>query len=952
MSRLPLCHRVRIVTVDADVLFGRTAELERVERFLEAPPPTALVLEGEAGIGKTRVWEGGVRMAARSGHRVLATRSSGSELQLSFVGLGDLLDEILEEYLPALPRPQRRVLEAALLLDEVAEETLDARAVALAFLGVLRTLSASAPVILAIDDVQWLDASSGATLRFALRRLKMESVRVLTTVRGEPDAQLPLELERAFEGDRLRRVQLGPLSIGALQELLRSRLGLKLPRPGLVRLAEACHGNPFFALELGRELQRRGTTLSPGEPLPIPGSLKQLLGDRIARLPASTRRLLLAAAAQPLPTPEVLVAASGDAARSEEDLDRAVRAGVVELEGGRVRFTHPLLAAVTYADASATERRAAHLALAGTTAVTEERVRHLALAATGPSAEIASELEAAAVETGRRGAPDAAAELCEQAARLSPIDHAEDRRWRTHLAADYRFLAGDTARSRTLVEELLGSLPAGPARAHALLHLARIRYVAEGSEAAVATCERALDEPIEDDPASEVEAHVRLAHYADHDNRRRAVHAKRAIALIRAEKEPDRELWSAALVAFALGEYYLGRGLRQEALERAIELEPPTQRPRAAQTASSVFGQLLKYTDDYDAARVRLEAAYRLARDEGDESSLPDLAAHLSELELWTGHWEAADRYARESLDVADRAEQEVQRAIALYCCALVDAHLGRVASARAQAEEGLAIGRGRRDLWLEGIYLWVLGFVDLSTGDLEGVERHLSRADEIAEAIGVVEPGQWRFHADRIEALIGSGTLEAAESLLDRYRRRARATKRSHALAAEARCRGLLATARGELEGALRAFSRSLARYERLPLPFERARTLLAFGSAERRANRKRAARETLEKALAEFESLGAPLWAEKARSEIGRIGGRRAPARGALSETEARIARLAASGLTNDEIAAQLVVSPKTVKWNLSKVYRKLGVRSRTELAAELASTSGPATPGPAGE
>ncbi len=945
-----VCHRVQVVTAHAEGPFGRTAELDQVERFLETAPPTALVLEGDAGIGKTRVWEEGVRMAVRAGHRVLATRAAGSELQLSFVGLGDLLGDVLDESLPALPLPQRRVLEAALLLDD-GEASVDARAVALAFLGVLRVIAASVPLVLALDDLQWLDASSGATLRFALRRLKTEPVRVLATVRGTADPQLPLELERAFDGDRLRRVPLGPLSLGALHELLRSRLELNLPRPRLVKLAEACHSNPFFALELGRELQRRGARLAPGDPLPIPGTLKQLVGARIARLPARTRRLLLTAAAQPIATPEILAAASGEAARAAEDLDRAIRAGVVELEGGRLRFTHPLLAAVTYAVASPSDRQAAHRALARVTPDPQERARHLALAATGPSAEIASELEHAAAQAGRRGAPDAAAELGDQSIRLTPIDLAEDRHRRTLVAAEHRFLAGDTARSRTLLEELLGSLPPGPARARALLQLAEIMFVAEGSDAAVATCEQALDEPIED-PALEAEAHVRLAAFADLDNRRRAVHAKRAIELIEREKDHDRALLSSALVAHALGEYYLGRGLRREALERAIELETPAQRPRAAWTASSVFGQLLKYTDDYDAARLRLEAAHRLALEEGDESSLPDLAAHLSELELWTGDWAAAERYARESLEIAGRTEQGVMRAVALYCCSLVDAHLGRVASAGASAREGLALGHSRRDLWLEGICLWVLGFLNLSTGDPEAVERHLSRADEIAEAIGVVEPGQWRFHADRIEALIQTGRLDAAETLLDRYRKRARATRRSHALAGEARCRGLLATARGDLDGAFRAFRASLGQYERLPLPFERARTLLALGSAERHSNHKRAARETLEQALDVFERLGAPLWEAKTRSELGRIGGRRAPARGALSESEARIAELAAAGLTNEEIAARLVLSPKTVKWNLSKVYRKLGVRSRTELAAHLAATSEPETPGPAGQ
>jgi DNA-binding CsgD family transcriptional regulator len=939
------------VGAQAELLLGRNAELAQIGVFLEAEPPAALVLEGEAGIGKTRVWEESVRMATALGSRVLGMRASGSEVQLSFAGLGDLFDGVVEEALPGLPGPQRRALEAALLLEEAQEAPPDARAVASGCLGVLRLLSATGPLVLAVDDMQWLDSSSEGALRFALRRLETEPVRLIGSVRGSTGGPLPLELERAFGDDRLLRIPLGPLSLGALHELLRSHLGLNLPRPALVRVVEACEGNPLFALELGRELQRRGTRPTAGEPLPIPSDLKQLVGDRIARLPARSRKLVLTAAALANPTREVLEAASGNADRAEADLDRAVRAGVLELEGDRVRFTHPLLAAATYSEASSSQRRAAHGALALVAADPQERAHHLALSATGTSEDIAAELEAAGAHARRRGAPDAAAELCEQAARLTPAGSETARYRRTLTAAEYRFLAGETARARRLLDDLIALLPPGPARARALLLLARIEGVAEGSEAAVALCERALHEPIED-PALEAEAHVSLAVFSDVDMQRRAAHAKSAIELIEQEETPDPALFSSALVAYALGEYYLGRGLRQEPLERAIALEQASQRPRVAWTASSVLGQLLKYTDDYEGARPRLEAAYSLAVEEGDESSIPDLAAHLSELALWTGDWPAAERHARESLDVAGRAEQGFARGIGLYCRALVDAHLGRIASARTYAEEGLAFGRERRDLWLEGICLWVLGFLELSLGAPEAVERHLSRADEIAETIGLVEPGQWRFHPDRIEALIQTGALDRADALLDRYRTHASAAERPHAIAAAERCQGLLVTARGDLDGAFEAFASSLQHYERLPLPFEQARTLLALGSTERRANHKRAAREALEQALDSFERLGAPLWAAKARSELGRIGGRRAPSRGALSETEAQIAELAAVGRTNAEIAAVLVISPKTVKWNLSKIYRKLGVRSRTELAAALVSRPEHATSSPARE
>jgi DNA-binding CsgD family transcriptional regulator len=947
-----LAERVQYGHRAMATIVGRQAELGEVGRFLEtlAHGSAALVFEGEAGIGKTRVWEESVRRAADTGVRVVAASPAGAEVQLSFAALGDLLHGVVDEALPGIAAPQRRALEAALLLADADGEPADARAVALAFLSVLRLLATREPLVVAVDDLQWLDLPTAATLRFAFRRLESEPVGLLATVRASPGSPLPLELDRAIAAERLRRVPLSALSHGALHELLRSRLGLNLPRRTLVRVAETSQGNPFYALEIGRELQRRGVWPAASAPLPIPDNLGELIRQRIVRLPRRTRRLVVTAAAVPRATVNVLEASSGDAAQVRADLDRAVRAGVLELEAERVRFTHPLLAAVAYAEAAPATRREVHESLARAASDREERARHLALAGVGASEEIALALEDAAREARQRGAPDSAAELCEQAVALTQPNRRSDRARRTLAAAEHRFVGGDTVRARELIEGTLPTLAAGSAKARALLLLAKIEHEAGGAEP-VEVSERALREPI-DDPALEAALHVSIASFAENDNRRRALHARKALELLADQEDPDPALLSSALVAHALAEYYVGRGLRRDLLERAVDLEPASERPRAAWMADAVFGQLLKYTDDYEAARRKLEAAYHRALEEGDESSLPDVAAHLSELELWTGDWPAADRYARESFEAAERAGHKLWRAIGFYGRALVDAHLGRTDSARAFAEQGLALGREWRHPWIEGISLWVLGFLDLSLGDVEAVERHLARAEEIAEMIGLVEPGQWRFHPDRIEALIQRGMHDEAEALLERYESRAQAVQRPFALAAAGRCRGLLAAARGDLDGGLAMLTRSLERYGSLPLPFERARTVLALGTVERRAQRKRAARETLEQALDAFDQLGAPLWSAKAKGELGRIGGRRAPSRGALTETEAQIAELAAAGRTNAEIAAELVISPKTVKWNLSKVYGKLGVRSRTELAVALASRPELVGSGPARE
>ena len=920
---------------------GRHDELAAIEAFLDATTdgPRALLLEGEAGIGKTRLWQEGVVRAKENGHRVLAAAPAGSEVQLSLAALGDLLGDAVEEALPQLPPPQRHALEAALLLEESAGRAPDQRAVGLAVVGALRAFAAASPVLVAVDDLQWLDLPSARVLEFALRRLQDEPIGFLAAVRVAPGVEAPFDVTRTLSA--VERLRLEPLTVAGVFEVLRARLDAQFSRPTLLRIHEATAGNPFFAIEVGRELLRRNEEPAPGEPLPVPADLADLLRKRLARLPRLTREALLEAAALSSPTIEVLEAADDEPARLEPALEPAVAAAVIDVRDGRIHFSHPLLAAVCYSEASPRGRRVMHRKLAAAVADPEERARHLALAADAPDATVAAALEEAARRARQRGAPDAAAQLFEQAVGLTPPDRPDDVRSRTLLAAELLFVAGDTTRARRILEDAVADFPPGAAQARALLLLARVLYVAEGNEAGAAACERALREQF-DDPLLEAELHTTLASYLDHDNSRRAFHAHEALALLEAQEDPEPDLLASALLASALADYYTGKGVCRDLFQRAGELEQARDRPAISWRARTLLASALKYADELAEARELYEEAHRLALEESDESSLPDLLGHLAELELWAGNWPLADRYAAECLDVTVRTGQEFMEGINHYVRAVVDAHLGRVDSARAHAEAGLAHGEPRSAHWAIGINLWVLGFLDLSLGDLAAVDRHLSRADEIGEEIGLLEPGQWRFHADHIEALIGLGELDRAEVLLTRLEQRGRAVDRAWALATAARCRGLLADARGNRDAALAAFDGALAEHERLPMPFERARTLLSRGSVSRRARQKGAARETLGQALATFEELGAPLWAEKARAELGRIGGRAAPRRGELSETERQIAELVTAGKTNQEIALALSLSPRTVQWNLTKVYSKLGVRSRTELARSLLQTT----------
>jgi DNA-binding CsgD family transcriptional regulator len=624
-------------------------------------------------------------------------------------------------------------------------------------------------------------------------------------------------------------------------------------------------------------------------------------------------------------------------------LAEAEDAGILARSGDRLEFTHPLLASVVYAQIPPARRRALHRAIAdaiagsaaGVPADAGARAWHLALGAEGPDAAVAAALEAAAAAARSAAAPEGAAELAELARRLTPPGQDQDRTRRTVDLAQYLFEAGDTTAARAELEALVAEMAPGPDRVRPLLRLALVLYMAESSRAAEGCARAAIAEAGPGSPAL-AEAHAVAAQLADHNNHEREAHARQALELMGQQANPDPGIMSAALLGLGMADYYMGRGVSREVFGKAAGFEEEAaERPRVAWRANTIMGQFRKYTDDFDGARSILAAAHHDAVEEGDESSLPDILGHLAELELWAGDWERAARYADECVEVAERTGQGVWLAVNRYGRALVNAHLGLADLARSDAEAALASGEELGDLWVIGISLWVLGFLELSLGRLAETDRYLSRAWQIGESIGLAEPGQWRFHPDLLEALAGLGELGRAGDLLARFEERARTTGRAWALATAARSRALLLAARGDQDGAAAAVEEALAHHEHLAMPFELGRTLLAQGQLRRRAKQKRAARESLQGALDIFERLGAPLWAERARAELARIG-LRPPAPLDLTPTEERVAGLVAAGHTNREVAQALFVSVHTVEDNLRRIYRKLGVRSRTELAA----------------
>ena len=624
-------------------------------------------------------------------------------------------------------------------------------------------------------------------------------------------------------------------------------------------------------------------------------------------------------------------------------IDQAIEEGIIERDGDGLRFSHPLLQSVLYAEMPPAERRQVHRRLAAVAEDIEDRAWHLALGADRPSAETAGILDRAARHAASRGAPEEGATLAEQAVRLTPAALPEEARERRMQAADYHFHGGDIARSRELIQSALPACPACPLRASLLVRLATIHYHLTGWPLAEQTFRQAVAEA-PDDPAlcAHAEQELAFARVVAGDLPGALHWAK--VSLRSAERAADPRLMAHSLARVAIFEFLQGNGVRHdlldnvEALGAATGEEPPGRLPLHG--PSQVKGLILKWCDRLDEARTVLAGEYRNMLDRGDEASLPFLLFHFSELECWAGNWDTAEEYSLEGCRVAEESGQQAIRPATLYSLALVRAHRGHIDQARALAGEALALCEQTGIVPVATQALSVLGFAALSLGDYQASAFHLDRLAEAITAVGLGEPGVVRFLPDAIEALAALGQLERARSLAQQLEARGKSLGRPWALAAGARCRAHLAAIDGDLQGAQAACAQALSQFERLPIPFELGRTLLIKGMIERRARHKSAARESLGRALGTFEQLGAPLWADKARRELSKIAVR-APADG-LTQTEHRIAALIAQGKANRQIAATMFITENTVQTHIRHIFQKLGVRSRTELTAQLLSVS----------
>jgi DNA-binding CsgD family transcriptional regulator len=912
---LPALSRASVV--------GREEELDAVDTLLKGSSAAAAVLlEGEPGIGKTTVWRHGVELAGRLSSRVITARPAEAEAAMPYAVLGDLLEPLLDECLPLLADPQRLALEVALVRRRPEETPTDQLAVSRATLELLRHAT-SQPLVIAIDDVQWVDASSSRVLEFALRRLELEHVRLLLARRDGGTGTLPLGLDRSLP---MRRVRVGPLAVDELGRLIAERLDAHLPRPRLVELHRTSHGNPYYALEIVDALLRHGTDLALGRALPIPESIGALLRQRLDKLSGTAREATLLAAASAHPAASELERVLG----SPDGLAEAVAHGILAVEGGRARFSHPLLGSIAYDSASPEMRRVAHRRLSTASADPEERVRQLALATEAPDEGVSGELDAAAVIAARRGAPAAAAHLLEQSVRLTPSHLIDQRRRRLAAAADHHYASGDQPRSRAILETLAAELPSGPERARVFVELShRVSSQLDG----LTLCRRALREAGED-PVLLADLHF----YAAASARRATTlpealeHARSAVDCAGSARDDARRARALGMVGHVETLSGLDRGL--EALEQAHELETSSGADWLHFRPSFLLGITLLYLGDFDRARPFLRDQLERANERGDEVMRGVALSSLAELELRAGNWAEAYRLASDGALLQEQAAPLQDQAHHVLRLARVGAHLGRLEEARPVAARLLELAPAHGDRFAEISARRDLAFMELSLEKAAAAVELLEPAVELQTAMGVgLYTAQPVLH-DYVEALVAVGELERASEANDLLAGSTRAWN----VVVHARGRALIATARSNHPAAQLSIAEALDAQLALDEPFERGRTQLVAGVIERRAGRRAAAREALSSALETFDELGAALWAERATAELARIPGRSPTPTLELTPTELRIATLAAEGRSNKEVAAALVIAVRTVETHLSRVYAKLGVRSRTELARRL--------------
>jgi len=914
---------------------GRTQEIERLEHFLGDLPrgSRTLLLEGEVGVGKTTLLDRLASSARERSWTVLTASPVEAELPWEFAALTDLFGSLPRASVRHLPLVQQQAMDVVVFRREPPDGSVDSLTLATAVLSVLRVLAADAPVVLAVDDLPWLDPPSARILEFVIRRTGDAPIGLVGTVRTAWEPRRVHLFTDDLTPDRVERLAVGPLDARTIAQVLAEREPDAARGSRLQAIYRWSGGNPLFALQLLDVAPEELGTWSVPTP-GVPDALRRVIGDRLGDLAPGTRDVLLVAALSNSPTVESTMAAARDAATARGALQDAAGVGIISIGGDGLHFAHPLIRAVVVDAASPAERRHAHRRLAGRSTTSEERARHLALGSEGPDESVAAAVEAAAVVATGRGGNEIAADLAALAAELTPADDPTSRGRRTAHEADYRFLAADPFRACELLESVVATVEPGPERAEYLRRLAR--YATHRGDPATAWVERltsALDES-GDDPelrgAIALDLAVALSNVGEHG--RAAEYG--AMALDLAVESGDSALEGQICAGMAYGLVVGGGGLVRELVDRA--LSGPDQPPGLSMELRPRFvvARALYFAEEFAEARVLFEEELASARSEGIKPGLALLLGSLAQLEILTGNWGRAGQLLDELGDYQDDTP----------VVAVANGTRGWFQVCRGQVDEGRrAIDTAIATASAANMPIFVLEMayalgLSCALGESDEAHTQLAPFVVLARSAGVTEPSLLRFVPDEISALVRLGDLDAASELLGYFEGAPSGSDRSWVTAAAGRCHALLSAARGDLVDAADVVERALADHRRVPQPFEEARTYLAAGEIYRRARAKRKAGEALARAIEIFEELGSPAWSRHARGELARVGlrvGRSATGGHDLTVAERGVVELVISGMTNREVAEQLFMAQRTVESHLSRAYRKLGVHSRTQLA-----------------
>ncbi|MFG2998629.1 AAA family ATPase [Streptomyces sp. NPDC048340] len=913
-------------TGHADTTVGHGELVKAVDRALTGYGRA--LLTGPAGAGKTEVVRALAAAAEARQDSVLRLAPEAADRWIPEASAAALLASVPAAALERLSGPQRTAIALLRRETDAPRAGRDHVALRLAVVEVLRALAARSPVLLVLDNAQWLDAESTDLLRFALR-LTPPGVRVLVAecVQGGAPVAEPLC------GPGTPEIRVPPLGADEVAELL-VRRGLPARLAG--RIHQASGGNPRLALALGHSLAEAAGTRDGGphhaDPLPVSGQAREVARRLLAAVPVEARRTLLLAALAARPTTALLRRAGRP--HAEAELAVAERAALVTVgEDGAVAFSAGALPTALAADAGWPERAAGHAALAAAVADPVQAVRHRALAVDTPDQWLAAEIADAAASCRRRGQRALAAELGLLAAERTPAHLQGEEMARLVGAAEDAGWAGraDLARRATRAVLARDSSPADRVRARLAVIDAAGQALADLDETfAYATADA------EGDPALQAAVRLRVAwkrNLSDGDPVRSRDAAAEAGAL--AATGGDQVAEAMALTVRARMGRILGDPDAEEILAEALALPAP-EVPLGMRNAPQYLAVRHALFDDrLGDARRQLLVLLPAVQRTGSAEDVFEVLRSLTEVELRRGRCAAASAHARRALELT--IEAGLSPGPAWYVAAMAETMGGSFARAAGYARRGIQASEEERDQVFLSRSLHALGLVELATGEAAKAVATLRRVAELEAAQQVVDPSILRWHGELAEALVAADAPDEAAELLAPVRATALALGRTSVVAALDRARGLCLSARGEAEPAVSLLQETERRLAELQLPLERARTLLALARVERRRRRRAPARDALRAAAEAFAQAGAHPWAELAREPSPAETG--SPyALAALTEAETRLALLVADGASNQEAAAKLFVSVKTVEARLTRIYQKLDVRSRAQLATTL--------------